>query len=102
MAFYFGIFLLKRVALITSKSLLAWMFVSMKNYPFIESFNDSFRDECLNVNWFLSLDNACNKIVAWRQEYNNYRPHSSLKRKNPNETENLYKNKSEFSTLEWS
>ena len=26
--------------------------------PFIESFNGSFRDECLNVNWFLSLEDA--------------------------------------------
>ena len=26
--------------------------------PFIESFNGSFRDECLNTNWFLSLDDA--------------------------------------------
>ena len=25
---------------------------------FVESFNGSFRDECLNVNWFLSLDDA--------------------------------------------
>jgi putative transposase len=30
--------------------------------PFIESFNGSFRDECLNVNWFLSLDDAKQKI----------------------------------------
>jgi putative transposase len=46
--------------------------------PFIESFNGSFLDECLNVNWFLSLEDACNKIEAWRQEYNSFRPHSSL------------------------
>ena len=26
--------------------------------PFIESFNGSFRDECLNVNWFFSLEDA--------------------------------------------
>ena len=26
--------------------------------PFIESFNGSLRDECLNVNWFLSLEDA--------------------------------------------
>jgi len=25
---------------------------------YIESFNGSFRDECLNTHWFLSLDNA--------------------------------------------
>ena len=26
--------------------------------PFIESFNGRFRDECLNTNWFLSIDDA--------------------------------------------
>ncbi len=46
--------------------------------PFIESFNRSFCDECLNVNWFLSLTNAQEKIENWRQEYNGFRPHSSL------------------------
>ena len=45
---------------------------------FIESFNGSFRDECLNVNWFLSLEDARQKIEAWRLDYNEYRPHSSL------------------------
>ena len=43
-----------------------------------ESFNGSLRDECLNINWFLSLDDAQEKIEAWRREYNNWRPHSSL------------------------
>ena len=46
--------------------------------PYIESFNGSFRDECLNVNWFLSLEDAQEKVEAWRQEYNCFRPHSSL------------------------
>jgi len=44
----------------------------------IESFNGSFRDECLNVNWFLSIEDAQEKIEKWRQEYNVFRPHSSL------------------------
>ena len=26
--------------------------------PYIESFNGRFRDECLNLNWFLSLQDA--------------------------------------------
>ncbi len=52
---------------------------------FIESFNGSFRDECLNVNWFLSLEDAREKIEAWRQEYNCFRPHSSLGNKTPEE-----------------
>ncbi len=45
---------------------------------FIESFNGSFRDECLNVNWFLSLEDAQEKIEIWRVDYNEWRPHSSL------------------------
>jgi putative transposase len=46
--------------------------------PFVESFNGSFRDECLNAHWFLSLEDAVMKTEAWRTEYNHYRPHSSL------------------------
>lgn len=51
----------------------------------IESFNGSFRDECLNVNWFLSLDDAREKIEAWRREYNGFRPHSSLGGRTPSD-----------------
>ena len=51
----------------------------------IESFNGSFRDECLNVNWFLSLEDARDKIEKWRVEYNEFRPHSSLGDKSPSE-----------------
>jgi len=50
---------------------------------FIESFNGSFRDECLNVNWFMSLDDARQKIEAWRTDYNEFRPHSSLENMTP-------------------
>ena len=46
--------------------------------PYIESFNGSFRDECLNLHWFLSLEDARTKIEAWRNEYNSFRPHQSL------------------------
>jgi putative transposase len=53
--------------------------------PYIESFNGSFRDECLNVNWFMSLEDAEDKIEAWRHEYNHYRPHSSLNNLTPME-----------------
>jgi putative transposase len=45
---------------------------------FIESFNGRFRDECLNENWFRSIEQARERIEAWRQEYNTERPHSSL------------------------
>ncbi len=53
--------------------------------PFIESFNGSFRDECLNMHWFLSLEDAGEKMEAWRVEYNSYRPHSSLGGLTPDE-----------------
>jgi len=53
--------------------------------PFIESFNGSFRDECLNTNWFLSLEDAEEKIEVWRNDYNEFRPHSSLNDLTPDE-----------------
>lgn len=53
--------------------------------PFIESFNGSFRDECLNTHWFLSLFDARKKIETWRKEYNEFRPHSSLENMTPND-----------------
>jgi putative transposase len=45
---------------------------------YVESFNGSLRDECLNVNWFLSLEDARGKIKAWRRHYNESRPHTAL------------------------
>jgi putative transposase len=52
---------------------------------YIESFNGSFRDECLNAHWFMSLDDAKEKIESWRQDYNGFRPHSALNNMTPNE-----------------
>ncbi len=52
---------------------------------FIESFNGKFRAECLNANWFLSLDEARQKCEAWRRDYNDVRPHSSIGNKTPRE-----------------
>ena len=45
---------------------------------FEESFNGRLRDECLNAHWFLSLADARTKIEAWRRDYNESRPHTSL------------------------
>jgi putative transposase len=45
---------------------------------FIESFNSRLRQECLNEQVFLSLDDARRKIEQWRMQYNRERPHSSL------------------------
>ena len=44
----------------------------------IESFNGKLREECLNVHWFHSLDEARRLIEDWRREYNEVRPHSSV------------------------
>jgi len=66
---------------------------------YIASFNDSFRDECLNINWFLSLEDAREKIEEWRRDYNEWRrdynewrrdynewrPHSSLDNLTPSQ-----------------
>ena len=34
---------------------------------FIEAFNSKLRSECLNAHWFLSLQDACEKLEAWRR-----------------------------------
>lgn len=44
---------------------------------FIESFNGTLRDDCLNLHWFLSLRDAQITIEDWRRDYNEVRPHSS-------------------------
>ena len=51
--------------------------------PFIESFNGSLRDECLNEEMFDSLNDARRKLALWRYDYNNVRPHASLGNKTP-------------------
>jgi putative transposase len=45
---------------------------------YVESFHGKLRDECLNASWFGSLLDARVKIGAWKEEYNEERPHSSL------------------------
>jgi len=39
---------------------------------------DSFWDECLIMNWFMSLEDARDKIERWRRDYNEFRPHSAV------------------------
>ena len=39
----------------------------------IESFNGTFRDECLDENWFESLEQARQTIAMWRNNYNETR-----------------------------
>jgi len=62
----------------------------------VESFHGRLREECLNLSWFQNLFDARRKIAAWRTEYNEERPHSSLGYKTPKEfaaaqTANFYR-----------
>jgi putative transposase len=49
----------------------------------IEAFNARLRAECLNACWFLSLADARDRLEAWRQDYNDYRPHGALNHLTP-------------------
>jgi putative transposase len=51
----------------------------------VESFHGRLREECLRVSWFKNLFEARSKIGAWRKEYNEERPHSSLQYRTPQE-----------------
>jgi len=73
----------------TSKRLDQWAYLNGVKLDFsrpgkptdnglIEAFNGRFREECLNESWFLSLDDARDKVEEWRQHYNSVRPHGSL------------------------
>jgi putative transposase len=72
----------------TSRVLDEWAFRNRVKLHFIEpgkpaqnavmeSFNGKMRDECLNQEWFRSLDEARVSIERWREDYNQVRPHSS-------------------------
>jgi hypothetical protein len=50
---------------------------------FIESFNGRLRDECLNVEWLSSLEDARQKLAKFREHYNHQRPHSELPDRTP-------------------
>jgi putative transposase len=52
---------------------------------FVESFNGTFRAECLDTHWFVDLKEARQLIEAWRREYNESRPHASLDDRTPSE-----------------
>jgi putative transposase len=55
---------------------------------YVESFNGTFRAECLDAHWFTSLTEAKQIIEAWRREYNESRPHRALGERTPNEFAN--------------
>jgi len=80
----------------TSKAILKWANDNMVEWyyidpgkpqqnGYIESFNGSLRDECLNEEIFDSLADARCKLALWRCDYNHVRPHSSLGNKTPAE-----------------
>lgn len=48
-----------------------------------ESFNGRFRDECLNMEAFDTLQEAQIVIEEWREHYNTERPHSALQYRTP-------------------
>jgi len=52
---------------------------------FVESFNGTFRAECLDAHWFTTLSEAKQVIEAWRWEYNESRPHRALGERTPKE-----------------
>ncbi|MBM4017131.1 MAG: transposase [Planctomycetes bacterium] len=45
---------------------------------YVESFNGRLRDELLNLELFLSLEEAKYVADRWRLDYNHHRPHSGL------------------------
>ncbi len=78
----------------TGHALDAWAYAQQVTLDFIdpgkpsqnghlESFNGKFRDECLNLHWFLGLAQARQIIDAWREDYNTQRPHSALHQQPP-------------------
>ena len=50
-----------------------------------ESFHGKLRDECLNEHWFTNLAEMRETVAAWRVDYNQVRPHSSLGYQTPEE-----------------
>jgi len=58
------------------------------DHAFVESFNGTFRAECLNAHGFTSLTEAQRIVETWRAEYNESRPHRALGERTPNEFAN--------------
>ncbi len=58
---------------------------SRPDNPFIKLFNDSLRDNCLNIHGFLSLEDVQEKLDNWCKEYNHKRTYSSLNGMTPAE-----------------
>ncbi len=78
----------------TSKALDAWAYRNRVKLDFsrrgrpgdnahIEAFNSLVRRECLSQHWFRSLEEALSILEDWKEEYNNDRPHGSLRQMPP-------------------
>ena len=78
----------------TSKAMDAWAYWNHVQLDFsrpgkpvdnclIEAFNGSLRRECLSQHWFASLAEAQQILDAWREDYNNLRPHTSFAHRAP-------------------
>jgi putative transposase len=52
---------------------------------FVESFHGTFRAECLDAHWFMTLAEAKELLERWRREYKESRPHRVLGERTPNE-----------------
>jgi len=71
----------------------AWHYIASgkpQQNAFSESFNGRWRDEMLNETLFRSLLDARTKLEAWRRDYNEVRPHSSLRYLTPRTTPSPY------------
>ena len=44
----------------------------------VEALGRSYGDKCLVAHWFRSSADAREKVDAWREEYNAFRPHGSI------------------------
>lgn len=57
---------------------------------YVESFNSRFRDECLNEEISIDLEDAKKKIEKWRRYYNEARPHTAIDFKTPEQFEDEF------------
>jgi putative transposase len=56
---------------------------TLTDNPFIKAFNSRLRQECLNQQWFLSVEEARTTLEEWRNDYNTVRPHTALGNQTP-------------------
>jgi putative transposase len=85
----------------TTEQSISWHYIAPgkpTQNGYMESFNGKLRDECLNEHVFSSLAEARRVIEAWRVDYNEVRPHSSLAYQTPEEFADAWATSQEAST----